>query len=349
MHKLLPRKSVVVRHAPGFDSAEEARRVLLAGPEFFLGLAVDERRPTLFGGDLVTAFERRAEVSRLGHVLAVRAEAFGDLVITHVFLEQVEAQRHGAAGVARPRAPGVVVVDDDDNRQPVFRSGLEFHDRVADARVACDADHRGAFVRGLYADTVLHRHRSAERVSDVGADRAVLIRAVQNLTRTVSAQPAANIPGDAVPAGDEGSLFFGQLATVHKIAQLFGDHRRVDRVGIAQALRIEGFVFFFELLPRRRDLGHPRFVFHRRDRVSEGFERRLFATDHADVYRHVAAYVFGAGIDTDVFGVRPEGEFADLRHAILPDQHDDVGAGERARRRVGRKWTRVGKLPLHRA
>ena len=90
-------------------------------------------------------------------------------------------------------------------------------------------------------------------------------------------------------------------------------------------------------------------MFHRRHRVGEGFERRLFATHHAYVYRHVAAYVFGARVDADVFGVRPEGEFADLRHAILADQRDDVGAGERVRRGVGRKRTRIRKLPLHRA
>src|SRR5262249_49284041 len=220
---------------------------------------------------------------------------------------------------------------------------------VAEPRAAGDAVPGGALDRGLSPAAVRPRHRRAERVADVRADRAVLIRAVQNLARTVSAQPAANVPGDAVPAGDERRLLFGQFAAVHKIAQLFGDHRRVDCVGIAQALRIEGFVFFFEFLPSRRGLGHPCFVFHRRNRVGEGFERRLFATDHADVYRHVAAYIFGTGIDADVFGVRPEGEFADLRHAILADQHDDVGAGERARRRVGRKRTRVGKLPLHRA
>src|SRR5262245_3469037 len=343
------RSSMVIRHAPRLDRAEKTRRVLLTGPEFLPRLAVDERRPALFDGDLVTAFERRAEVSRLGHVLAVRAEAFGDLVITHVFLEQVEAQGHGVATVARPRAPGVVVVNDHDHRHAVFRSGLEFHDRVADARVARDADHRGAFVRGLYAYAVLHRHRRAERVADIRSDRAVLIGAVQNLARPIAAQPAAHIPGDAIPAGDECRLLFGQFAAIHKIAQLFGDHRRVDGVGVAQTLRVEGFVFVFELLPRRCDLGQPRFVFHRRHRVGEGFERRLFATHHPYVYRHVAAYVFGARVDADVFGVRPEGEFVDLRHAILPDQHDDVGAGERARRRVGRKRTRVGKLPLHRA
>src|SRR5262249_58681605 len=215
-----------IRHTPGFDRPEEARRVLLTGPEFLLRLAVDERRPALFDGDLVTAFERRAEVSRLGHVLAVRAEAFGDLVITHVLLEQVEAQRHGVAAVARPRAPGVVVVYDHYHRHAVFRGRLEFHDRVADARVARDADHRSAFVRGLHADAVLHRHRRAEGVADVGADRAVLIRAVQNLAPTVSAQPAANVPGDAVPAGDVCRLLFWQFPAVHEIAQLFGHHRR---------------------------------------------------------------------------------------------------------------------------
>src|SRR5215475_11901749 len=340
---------MVIRHAPRLDRAEESRRELLTGPEFLLRLAIDERMPALFYGDLITAFERRAKVSRLGHVLTVRAEAFGDLVITHVFLEQVEAQRHGAAAVARPCAPGVVVVNNDDDRHAIFRSGLEFHDRVADARVAGDADHRSAFIRGLYADAVLHGHRRAERVADVWADRAVLIRAVQNLARTVSAQPAANVPGDAVPAGDERRLFFGQLATVHKIAQLFGDHRRVNGVGVAHALCIVSFVFVLELLPRRPDLGHPRFALHRRQTVGDGFERRLFATDHADVYRQVAAYVFGARIDADVFRVRPEGEFADRRHAILADQHDDIGAGQSARRGVGRKRTRVRKLPFHRA
>ena len=87
-------------------------------------------------------------------------------------------------------------------------------------------------------------------------------------------------------------------------------------------------------------------MFHRRHRVGEGFERRLFATHHAYVYRHVAAYVFGARVDADVFGVRPEGEFADLRHAILADQRDDVGAGERVRRGVGRKRTRIENCPF---
>src|SRR5262245_7836849 len=343
------RSSMVIRHAPRLDRAEKTRRVLLTGPEFLPRLAVDERRPALFDGDLVTAFERRAKVSRLGHVLAVRAEAFGDLVITHVFLEQVEAQRHGVATVARPRAPGVVVVYDHDHRHAVFRSGLEFHDRVADARVARDADHRGAFVRGLYAYAVLHRHRRAERVADIRPDRAVLIGAVQNLARPISTQPAAHIPGDAIPAGDECRLLFGQTASIHKIAQLFGDYRRVNGVGITQPLRIMSLVLFFELLPRRRDFRHPCFVFRRRHRVGEGFERRLFATHHPYVYRQVAAYVFGARVDADVFGVRPEGEFAYRRHAVLTDQHDDIGAGESARRGVGRKRTRIRELPLHRA
>src|SRR5262249_1435222 len=180
---------MVIRHAPRLDRAEESRRELLTGPEFLLRLAVDERRPALFDDDLVTAFERRAKVSRLGHVLAVRAEAFGDLVITHVFLEQVEAQRHGAAAVARPCPPGVVVVTNADVGPAFFRRGLDFNDGVADARVAVDAVPRSAFIRGLSADAVLHGHRRAERVADVWADRAVLIRAVQNLARTVSAQP----------------------------------------------------------------------------------------------------------------------------------------------------------------
>src|SRR5262245_55739260 len=193
---------MVVRHAARLDRAQEARRALLTGPEFLLRLAVDERRPALFDSDLVAAFERDAEISRSGHVFAVRAEAFGDLVITHVLLEKVEAQRHGVATVTRPRAPGVVVVNDDDDRHAVFRSGFEFHDRVADAGVARDADYGRPFVRGLRADAVLHRHRGAEGVTDIGPDRAVLIRPVQNLARTVAAQPAAHVSGDAIPAGD---------------------------------------------------------------------------------------------------------------------------------------------------
>src|SRR5688572_25825915 len=175
--------SVIIRHAPRFDRPQETRWVLLPRPEFFLRLAIDERRPALFGGDQVTAFERGAEISRLSNVLAVRAQAFRDLVITHILLEQVQTQRHGVAAVACPRAPGVVVIHDHNYRHAIFRRGFQLHDRVTDAGVARDADHRRAFVRGLNADAVPHRRRRAESVTDVRPDRSVLIRAVQNLAR----------------------------------------------------------------------------------------------------------------------------------------------------------------------
>src|SRR5262245_20811144 len=145
-----PRRSMVVRHTARLDRAQEARRVLLTGPEFLLRLAVDERRPALFESDLVAAFERDAEISRSGHILAVRAEAFGDLVITHVLLKKVEAQRHGVAAVTRPRAPGVVVVYDHYHRHAVFRGRLEFHDRVADASVCWYGGYRRCIIRCLH-------------------------------------------------------------------------------------------------------------------------------------------------------------------------------------------------------
>ncbi len=131
--------SVVVRHTTWLNRSEKSGFVLLFDPEFFLRLTVDERRSAFFDSNLVTSFERGAKIFRLGHIFAVRAEPLGYFVVTDVFLEEMQAHRNRVAAIARPRPPGVVVVNDDDHRHPVLRGGLKFHYRVADARIACHA------------------------------------------------------------------------------------------------------------------------------------------------------------------------------------------------------------------
>ncbi len=140
-----------------------------------------------------------------------------------------------------------------------------------------------------------------------------------------------------------------QLAAVQKITELLGDHRRVHGVGVAEAGLVVVEVLILEALARRRDFGDPRIMRHRRHRIGQRFQRRQLAADDAELDRQVPADVFMRLIDADVLCVGTERELADGRHAVLADQDDQVGAGERARRGVGRQRTGIRKLALHRA
>ena len=80
-------RSVIVRHTSGFDFTQGTRRVLLSDPEFFLGLAINNRRPALFYSDLIAPLERGAKILGLGYVFTVRAKSFTDFVVSEVFLE----------------------------------------------------------------------------------------------------------------------------------------------------------------------------------------------------------------------------------------------------------------------
>src|SRR5580693_2669253 len=94
-----------------FNRQRDTGWVDVAGGEFFQGLHIDERRNSFFGGGLVTALQRIAELLRSGDVLTTRAQPFRHLVIAQVFLEQVHM--HGAYGSERRRkhSPAVVVVN----------------------------------------------------------------------------------------------------------------------------------------------------------------------------------------------------------------------------------------------
>lgn len=87
-----------------------------------LRLAVDDRWAALLRRDLVAAFQRRAEIFRLRHILTVRAESFADLVVAHVLLEQIQAHRDPAAAIAQPSIPSVVVADDHSQTRVVQRA-----------------------------------------------------------------------------------------------------------------------------------------------------------------------------------------------------------------------------------
>lgn len=112
---------MIIRHAAGFDGADEPRGVLLSDPELLFGLAIDHRRSALFDSDLVASFEGRREILGLRHIFAVCSEGFPHLVIANIFLEEMQAQCDRVSAVASPGAPGIVVVYDDDDRHSVFR------------------------------------------------------------------------------------------------------------------------------------------------------------------------------------------------------------------------------------
>ena len=119
-------------------------------------------------------------------------------------------------------------------RQPVLRHRVDLHQRVADAGVAGDADNRMSLVRRLHARPELHAGGDANRVGDIRADRAVLIGAVHDLSRPVAAQRAARVACDSVSARGDRRLLARDLAAVEELAELGGDHRRVNGVGVGQ-------------------------------------------------------------------------------------------------------------------
>ena len=108
-------------------------------------------------------------------------------------------------------------------------------------------------------------------------------------------------------------------------------------------------VLSLEVGPRRRHFGDPRLVPQAGDGVGQRLERRPFVADDAQIDRQIAADVLGRRIDADVFRVGTERELALRRHAVLPDQQHEIGAGQRARRRVGRQLVIGGELTLGRA
>ena len=108
-------------------------------------------------------------------------------------------------------------------------------------------------------------------------------------------------------------------------------------------------VLRLELGPCGRHLGHPRLVSHPRHGVGQRLERGPLVADDPEFDRQVPADVLGGRVNPDIFRIRPEGELAQRRHAILTHQQHQIRAGQRAGRRIGGQLVVCRKLPLGRA
>ena len=93
---------VVVGHHTGLELTHEARCVLVAQPKLLLSLYVDHRRSTLVKRHLIGPLQRRAEVCRGGHILAMRAERLSHLVVPQVLLEQMDRESDLVVSLAFP-------------------------------------------------------------------------------------------------------------------------------------------------------------------------------------------------------------------------------------------------------
>ncbi len=96
---------------------------------------------------------------------------------------------------------------------------------------------------------------------------------------------------------------------------------------VAGSLQVDRLVLGFEFLACGHDFTEPGVMAHRRCFLVENLECGLFVADHADLDGKIAADVLRCRIDADVARVRAKCVFADARHAVLPHQHHDVGAG----------------------
>ena len=67
----------------------------------------------------------------------------------------------------------------------------------------------------------------------------------------------------------------------------------MHRIRVAETDPVVLGVLIFEFLPRGGNLGDPRVVLHRRDRIRKSFKGRFLATNHSDINRQVSPNVFG--------------------------------------------------------
>ena len=208
---------------------------------------------------------------------------------------------------------------------------VDLHGRVAEARVAGDADDRMPLIRRLRSDAVLHRRRDADRVADIRTDGAVLVSAVHDLAGPIAAQPAAHVAGDAVAARGDRRLLLAAACRDRGSRRVPWRSPPDARRRCSRARSCSTRAFWSSNFLRAAAISAIQAsCVHRRHRVGERLERRPLAADDADVDRQVAADVLGRLIDADVARVGTERELADRRHAVLADQHHDVGAGQRA-------------------
>src|SRR5262249_46366130 len=181
--------SMTVRPDTGITAARRTpRRKRLTRREFFRGLTVDDRGHPLLRRGVVAAFQRRGELGRGPHVLPPGTQRLGNLLVAQVLLEQINVP--AARGVAQVEdAPGIVVVDEHDGRDPVLGHRLHLHDRITAPGITRETEHGRALIRLLGTDTQLRRHPDAQQVTEVGPDRQVLVLDVVELPRAVRPEP----------------------------------------------------------------------------------------------------------------------------------------------------------------
>ena len=316
-----------VRHHAGLDLAEESRWVSGAIPEFLLPLAVDDRGPTLARRGLVSAFERGPEFAGPRDVLAVSPQRFGQLVVAQVLLKEMNRQSARLALRLRPCSPGVVVVNDDDRGQAVFRHGVDFHRRVAKAGVTGDADNRMALIRRLRADAELHGAVTPTAYADIRPDGAVLVRAVHHLSRAEPTQLAPDVTGDAIAAGGNRRLLLLQRPAIEEVAESFAI-TGVQRVGIAKPSRLDSRVPILDLSAGRGDLAEPASS-PSCGNCPASASRAARRNDDAEADRQVRPMSSCRLIDPDAPRIGSERELTDGRHAVLPYEDHQIRASQR--------------------
>ena len=140
----------------------------------------------------------------------------------------MERQRERLSGGLNPRAPGIVVVDDHDDRQAILRQGVDLHERIPDTAVARGAHDGVAAVSRLSPCSLLYGRRHADGVTDVGPDGTILIRPVHDLSRPVTAKLAPDVAGKAESSGHDRRLVSRKRSAIQKIGKFVGNDSRVD-------------------------------------------------------------------------------------------------------------------------
>ena len=111
----------------------------------------------------------------------------------------------------------------------------------------------------------------------------------------------------------------------------------MQRSGIAAVLEpelVQLLVLVFEGLPRRRHLRDPGRTLFARQGVGQGLEKNLLVAHDAQVERPITPEIFLLRMDPDGLHVRVEAVLTGARHAVLPDENDEVRTHQRVRRGI---------------
>src|ERR1700737_2166861 len=166
----------------------DTRRVETGRTEFLDALRVDERRQSLSRGHVVRSLQGRTQLFGRLNVSTLAAEGFCRLVVPKILLEQIHVQRARVVFGQWPHTPAVIVIDDADEWQPIFRGGLELHQRIGDRAIRADSEYRSTLVGALNSVAFLRRGGDSDAVIDLRADRAALIVRADTLAGPICPQ-----------------------------------------------------------------------------------------------------------------------------------------------------------------